>query len=81
LRVIPSRKLFEKGVPITLGTDNRLLTGINVSDEYLRCHEFLGMNQNQLKQIALNGFEASFLDPVKKNALIAKAKKELDILK
>jgi|JI10StandDraft_1071094.scaffolds.fasta_scaffold46149_2 adenosine deaminase len=57
----PLKKLLEKGVRVTLNTDNRLLTGILVSDEYLRCHQFLGMDEKQLTQMAANGFEASFL--------------------
>jgi adenosine deaminase len=73
----PLRELLEKGVKVTLNTDNRLLTGINVSDEYFRCHQFLGMTEKQLKQIAINGFEAAFLDESKKKTLIQKIQNEI----
>jgi adenosine deaminase len=76
----PIKALYEKGVKATLNTDNRLLTGINVSDEYLRCHRYLQMDTQSLKQIALNGFEGAFLDPEKKKNLIQKVQKEINSL-
>lgn len=76
----PTRKLLEKGVAMTLNTDNRLLTGINISDEYKRSHEFLGMTKEQLKQIALNGFAASFMPQEVKTSLIQDIQKEIEAL-
>lgn len=76
----PARKLFEKSVPVTLNTDNRLLTGIEVSDEYKRCNEILGMDLKALSQIAMNGFKAGFLSTEKKKELIRNIEREISSL-
>ena len=76
----PIKTLLEQGVAVTLNTDNRLLTGINVSDEYVRCYELLQMDQEQLKQIALHGFQASFLADERKKILIAQVQEQMNNL-
>ncbi|MCC7459664.1 MAG: adenosine deaminase [Proteobacteria bacterium] len=73
----PVRKLLQKGVKVTLNTDNRLLTGIVVSDEYARSAQYLEMTQDEMKKIALNGFEAAFISADKKKTLIETAKQEI----
>ena len=77
----PIQKLFDKGVSMTLNTDNRLLTGIEVTDEYLRCNEMLGMDWKTLSQIAINGFKAAFLPSDQKKKLVDQIQKEIDQIK
>jgi adenosine deaminase len=66
----PVRGYLQRGVRATLNTDNRLLTGINVTDEYLRCQKHLGMTWDELKTVALNGFHAAFLPEKEKAKLL-----------
>lgn len=70
----PIRGYLERGVPATLNTDNRLLTGITVSDEYERAYEHLQLTWNQLVTLAENGFKAAFLDETEKKSLLAEFK-------
>jgi adenosine deaminase len=55
-----------------LNTDNRLLTGINVTNEYMRAAETFNFTIDELKKISRNGFEASFLPEERKNAIVKK---------
>ncbi|MEZ4845695.1 MAG: adenosine deaminase [Bdellovibrionota bacterium] len=73
----PVRKLLHKGVKVTLNTDNRLLTGIVVSDEYERCAQYLEMTPDEMKQIAIHGFEGAFLPGGQKKSLIESIKTEI----
>lgn len=66
----PIKKYILNDMPVTLNTDNRLLTGIRVSDEYVRCAEHLDMKKDQLITLARNGFEAAFVDESSKKDLL-----------
>lgn len=57
----PVRLYYDEGLVLTLCTDNRLVSGTTVTEEYWRAHEHLGFTQDELVQVARMGFEASFL--------------------
>ncbi|MFH1017766.1 MAG: adenosine deaminase [Pseudomonadota bacterium] len=74
----PVRGYVQRGLIATLNTDNRLLTGIRVTDEYVRCAEELHMTWEELKTTALNGFRAAFLPEDEKSALSRAAQDEMN---
>jgi adenosine deaminase len=57
----PVRRYFDAGVQLTLCTDNRLVSGTTVTEEYWRAHHHLGFTWDELVQIARMGFESAFL--------------------
>ncbi len=57
----PLRAYFDEGLVVTLNTDNRLVSGTTVTDEYLRAHEHLGFTWEELVRVARMGFESAFL--------------------
>ena len=57
----PVRLYFDEGLVVTLCTDNRLVSGTTVTEEYWRAHQHLGFTRDELIHIARMGFEASFL--------------------
>src|SRR5437868_12167115 len=57
----PLREYFDQGVNVTLNTDNRLMSGTTLTDEYVHAAEQLGFTVEELAGIALNGFESAFL--------------------
>ena len=65
LRVCPSvkehplPKLLEAGIPVTINSDDPLLFGPNVLDEYKLCREVLGLTDEQLATSARCSFEHS----------------------
>jgi len=66
----PIKGYLQRGVPATLNTDNRLLTGITVSDEYARAYEHLQLSWSQLVTLAENGFKAAFVNEAEKKNLL-----------
>lgn len=66
----PVRRYFDLGIPLTLCTDNRLVSGTTVTDEYLLAHEHLGFTWGELLQVARMGFEAAFLPWPEKRELV-----------
>jgi adenosine deaminase len=57
----PLREYFDRGMSVTLNTDNRLMSGTTLSDEYAFAAKHLGFSFDELCTLALNGFEAAFL--------------------
>ena len=51
----PIRKLFDAGVPVTINTDDMLIFGQSVSQEYLNLYSCGLMNEEELDRIRLTG--------------------------
>ena len=61
LEAHPITTYVRNGVPVTVNTDNRLFSRTTVTDELWRVHQHCGIDENQLREIALNGFRYAFL--------------------
>jgi adenosine deaminase len=57
----PLRQYFDHGMNLTLNTDNRLMSGTTLTDEYVYAAKRLDFNFDELCTMALNGFESAFL--------------------
>ncbi len=73
----PVRPYFDAGLLVTLTTDNRLMSGTTVTEEYRRAHEHLGFTWPELCQIAVMGFDSGFLPWSDKRALTARVRAEI----
>ncbi len=73
----PLRLYLERGLVVTLSTDNRLVSGTTLSREYALAHQRLGLGWPDLKEIALMGFRSAFLPLDEKLALLAGVEAEL----
>src|SRR5690606_20565998 len=51
---------YDLGLPVTVNTDNRLVTDTTVSKELWLCHKVLGFSIADLKQVIVAGFKSSF---------------------
>jgi adenosine deaminase len=76
----PLRLFFDEGMVVSINTDNRLMSGTTVTDEYLRAHESLGFTWDELCAIAVMGFDSAFLPYSEKTALVAAAAAEIEAL-
>ena len=66
------KKLLDRGVKVTINSDDPAYFGGYANQNYLETAEALGLNSQELKTIAANSFEASFLDDDIKKHWIAK---------
>jgi adenosine deaminase len=68
----PFRRYFDRGMNVTLNTDNRLMSGVTLVDEYAHAAERLGFTPAELARVARNGFESAFLPYAEREALLAR---------
>jgi adenosine deaminase/aminodeoxyfutalosine deaminase len=71
----PVRRYFEEGLMVTLNSDDPPFFGANLLDEYLLAHRAFEFPLDQLRELAANSIEASFLPPDRKLALLAEVER------
>lgn len=77
LRVFPSlrehnlRRLLERGLLVTVNSDDPAFFGGYVEQNFLAAQQALDLSREQVHRLARNSFEASFLEPADKQRLIA----------
>jgi adenosine deaminase len=74
----PLRHYFDTGLVVTLNTDNRLISGTTLTEEYFLVHEHLGFNWDELVELTLMGFQAGFLPFQAKLNLLEEVERELE---
>jgi adenosine deaminase len=77
----PFREYFDRGLNVVLNTDNRLMSGVTLTDEYMHASQSLGFTFDELSRVALNGFESCFLPYEERMALVARAQTEIATLR
>ena len=70
----PLRQYYERGLSVVLNTDNRLMSGVNLTDEYEHAVRELGFSFDELCEISINGFATAFVDQDVRDRLIADAR-------
>ena len=68
----PVRSYFDQGLMVTINSDDPPMFGAHLLDEYILAHERYGFTIEQLRELAANAVEASFLPPTPKLALLAR---------
>ena len=77
----PLRAYFERGMRVTLNTDNRLMSGTTLTAEYAHAANEMHFTFSELCTLARNGFESAFLPDDQRNALLATVDVELARMK
>jgi adenosine deaminase len=73
----PVRRYIDLGLSVVLNTDNRLMSDTTLTDEYHHAATDAGLTAQELRAIALNGFESSFLPWPERQALVARMRAEI----
>ncbi len=76
----PLRRYFDAGLVVTLNTDNRLVSGTTMTEEFLRAHRHHGFRWEELVEIARMGFRSAFLPHREREALVAAVDAEIGAL-
>jgi len=77
----PLRRYFDAGMNVVLNTDNRLMSGTTLTDEYVLAATKMGFDFDELCAIALNSFESAFLPWAERETLLTAAQQEIDGLR
>jgi adenosine deaminase/aminodeoxyfutalosine deaminase len=62
----PVRRYFDEGLMVTLNSDDPTMFGSDLEGEYLLAHDAFDFTEEQLRELASNSIEASFLPPEQK---------------
>jgi adenosine deaminase len=76
----PLRRYFDAGLNVSLSTDNRLMSGTTLTDEYEHAVRHFGFGLAELGVMALNGFASAFLPWQERVDLVAAVRAELAAL-
>ncbi len=76
----PLRRYFQRDMNVVLNTDNRLMSGTTLSDEYLHAARALDFTFDELSRIALNGFASAFLPWQARAQLVTRARNAIAAL-
>jgi len=68
----PLREMLERGLVVTLNSDDPAYFGGYLNENYRAAQRALGLSRDQLVRIAGDSFRASFLDASEKAALLAR---------
>jgi aminodeoxyfutalosine deaminase len=67
----PVRRYFDAGCLVTLNTDDPEMFGTTLAREYQLAQNTFGFTNDELRQLAMNSFKASFLPEAKKREYLA----------
>ncbi len=73
----PIKFYFDLGIRVTINTDNRLISNVSLTDEYMVAIEKYGFSADDLKYLILNGFKSAFLPLKEKEHMIKEITKEM----
>jgi adenosine deaminase len=76
----PLRRYYDEGLVVSLNTDNRLMSGTTVTEEYLRAFQYLGFGLEEIGDLVLSGFRSAFLPHAEREALVAEVELEIRAL-
>ena len=76
----PLRFYYDYGLRVTINTDNRLITNTTVTQELQRAHDQMDFTLDELVQIIVFGFKASFLPLREKQQLLLDVNAEIERL-
>jgi len=74
----PLKFFLAGGLKVTLNTDDRLMSGITLTDEFFRAQSYLGLGKNDIGLMLRNAAEAAFLPEDEKRLFQADFLEELD---
>lgn len=77
----PLRQYYDRGLNVVLNTDNRLMSGVTLTDEYEHASRHLGFSFDELCEIAINGFASAFIDYEQRELIIADARRVMATLR
>jgi adenosine deaminase len=66
----PARLYFERGIPLSINTDDPRMFGNSLAEEYLTLHRDLGFSRADIQRLIEQGIETSWLSEPRKRELL-----------
>jgi adenosine deaminase len=73
----PAGTYLEAGIPISLGTDNRLMSGVDLTGEYARAVEAFDLSQDKVLVLARTSFDQAFVSDDVRATLLERFDREV----
>ncbi|MEQ8819016.1 MAG: adenosine deaminase [Sumerlaeia bacterium] len=77
LKAHPVRLFYDYGLRVTVNTDNRLMSGVTMTDELWKAHTMLGFTLPEIKDLIIYSIKSAFIPHRHKVELIGQALDEL----
>ncbi|MBC7563687.1 MAG: adenosine deaminase [Gemmatimonadaceae bacterium] len=77
----PLKQFLARGMNVCLNTDNRLMSGTTLVDEYYHAATSCDCTFDELAGMALDSFRSSFLPETEKLAMVARMQREIDAIR
>lgn len=74
----PIREYFDRGIAVTVNTDNPTVSGTTITREYEILAETFGFTTRELVRLVMNGVDAAFLEDHEKQSLKREFQRLLD---
>jgi adenosine deaminase len=68
----PIRAFFDRGLMVTLNTDDPILFSVELDDEYERVSKHLSFSREEILTLVKNGLKSTFMDPARKEEGLAR---------
>ncbi len=74
----PVKFYHDYGLRISLNTDNRLISGVSLVDEYMLAYKTFNFNMLDFKDFIISGFKSAFLEHRERTKLIKEVAHQID---
>jgi len=74
----PIREFYDRGLLVTVNSDDPALFHTDMNNEYITLHKELGFSVEELYQISLNGLKSAFIDEDRRSSLARQFSMEYD---
>lgn len=81
IRDHPVRAFYDKGLLVTVSSDDPSLFHTDLNNEFIQIHKHLGFSLAELFQLSLNGIKSAFIDESVKKSMKETFSREYNIIK
>jgi len=78
MRYHPVRYYYDKGLRITLNTDNRLMSNTTLTNEFIIANKYFGFSRYDFREITITAMKSAFLHYAERKKLIRRIADELE---
>ena len=78
LKYHPAKLYYEQGIRITLNTDNRLISGTTLTNEFMLAHQLFNFTLHDFREITIIAMKSAFIPHQERKKMIKKIAEEFE---